>query len=192
MPLVDDAVEGGEQGLDLALSPVQLLGDQQPVRRVVLAEREVVDAASSLPFGKAAPQIALDAGRGLVALLGGLGEQLHDDRRDRRRDTLQPLAGRHRLPGDVAVHPLHRIGRGEGQTAGEHLVKRDAERVEIAAGIDRAVHPPGLFGRHVGERSGDDLGRLGRLALARQARGDAEACEPAPVQSRSSPGCWPA
>ena len=37
---VDDAVEGGEQGLDLARSPVQLLGDQQPVRRVVFAERE--------------------------------------------------------------------------------------------------------------------------------------------------------
>ena len=67
------------------------------------------------PFGQAAPQIALDAGGGLVALLGGLGEQLHDDRRDRRRDVRHPLAGRHRLSGDVAVHPLHRIGRGEGQ-----------------------------------------------------------------------------
>ena len=27
----------------------------------------------------------------------------------------QPLAGRHRLSGDMAVHPLHRIGRGERQ-----------------------------------------------------------------------------
>ena len=59
----DDAVEGGEQGLDLARSPVQLLGDQQPVGRVVFAEREVVDAALALPFGQAAPQIALDARR---------------------------------------------------------------------------------------------------------------------------------
>ena len=42
------------------------------------------------PFRKAAPQIALDAGRGLVALLGSLGEQLHDDCRDRRRDVLRP------------------------------------------------------------------------------------------------------
>ena len=86
--------------------------------------------------------------------------------------------GRHRLSGDVAVHPLHRIGRRERQAAGQHLVERDAERVEIAAGIDRAVHPPGLLGRHVGERAGDDLGRLGRLALARQARRDAEARQP--------------
>ena len=77
-------------------------------------------------------------------------------------------------PGDMAVHPFHGIGRGERQDAGEHLVERDAERVEVAAGIDRAIHPSGLFGRHVGECAGDGLGRLGRLALARKARGDAE------------------
>ena len=116
----------------------------------------------SFPFSEAAPQIALDAGCGLVALLGRLGEQLHDDRRDRGRDVLQPLAGRHRLSRDVAVHPFHRIGRGERQAAGEHLVEGDAEGVEVAAGIDRAVHPAGLLGRHVGERAGDDLRRLGR------------------------------
>ena len=46
-----------------------------------------------LPFGQAAPQIALQAGRGLVALLGRLGEQLHDDRRDGAGDVRQPLAG---------------------------------------------------------------------------------------------------
>ncbi len=92
--------------------------------------------------------------------------------------SVTPLGGRHRLSGDVAVHPLHRIGGREGQRAGQHLVERDAERIEVAAGIDRAVHAPGLLGRHVGERAGDDLGRLGRLPLARQARGDAEAGEP--------------
>ena len=99
-------------------------------------------------------------------------------------------ARRHRLPGDMAVHPFHGIGGGERQDAREHLVKRDAERVEIAAGIDRAVHPSGLLGRHVGERAGDGLGRLGRLAFARQARGDAEAGEPDFVGSVIRPGCW--
>ena len=111
----DDAIEGGEQGLDLARSPVQFLGNQQPVGRVVFAKREGVDAALSLPFSKAAPKIALQAGGGLVALLGGLGEQLHDDGGDRGRDSLQPLAGRHRLSGDMAVHPFHGIGRGKWQ-----------------------------------------------------------------------------
>ena len=78
----------------------------------------------------------------------------------------------------MAVHPFHRIGRREGQNAREHLVQRDAEGVEIAAGVDRAVHPPGLFGCHVGKRTGDDFGRLGRLPLAGQARGDAEPGQP--------------
>ena len=87
---------------------------------------------------------------------------------------LHPLAGRHRLSGDVAVHPLHRIDGGEWQRAGEHLVERDAQRIEVAASIDRAVHSAGLFGRHVGERAGDGLRRLGRLPLARQARSDPE------------------
>ena len=45
-----------------------------------------------LPCRQAAPKIGLDAGGGLVALLGGLGEQLHDDGRDRRRDAVDPLA----------------------------------------------------------------------------------------------------
>ena len=80
----------------------------------------------------------------------------------------------------MAVDPFHRIGGAERQTAGEHLIERDAERIEVAARVDRAVHPPGLFGRHIGERAGDDLGRLGRLTLARQTRGDAEPGEPRP------------
>ena len=45
-----DAVEGRRAGFDLGCSPVQLLGNQQPVRRVVLAEREFVDAALRLPI----------------------------------------------------------------------------------------------------------------------------------------------
>src|SRR6202043_1463802 len=41
----DDAVEGSEQGLDLALPAVELLRDQQPVRYVVSTEREGFDTA---------------------------------------------------------------------------------------------------------------------------------------------------
>ena len=76
-----------------------------------------------LPFRQATPQIARETGGGLVALLGGLGEQLHHDRRERPRDARDPLVGRHRLPGDVAMHPFHRIGRGERQCPGQHFVK---------------------------------------------------------------------
>src|SRR5215813_12131423 len=75
---LDDAVEGGEQGINLARSPVQLLGDQQPVWCVVFAKRKWLDAPMQLPFGKTASKITLDAGGSLVTLLGGLCEQLHD------------------------------------------------------------------------------------------------------------------
>jgi len=112
---LDDAVEGGEQGLDLVRSSVQLLGDQQPVGRIVRAEREVIDAAVSLPIGQTALEIARHSGGSLVALLGRLGEQLHDNLRDGGRDSVQPLARRQGLPRDVAVDPFHGIGRSERQ-----------------------------------------------------------------------------
>jgi len=144
----------------------------------VLAQREVVDAALTLPIGQTAPQVALEAGRGLVALLGRLGEQLHDDPGHGGQDSLDPLGGRRRPAGHMAVDPLHGIGRGERQRAREHLIERDAERIEVAARIDRAVHPSGLLGRHIGQRAGDGLRRLEPLSLARKPRGDAEAGEP--------------
>ena len=127
------------------------------------------------PLRQAAPEIALQAGGGLVALLGRLGEQLHDDRPRPAPDT-----SRNRSPGGTGCRAIwqctHSIGSDavNGKTAGEHLVERDAERVEVAAGIDRAVHPPGLFGGHVGERPGDHLGRRrapgARAADARRCR----------------------
>ena len=131
-----------------------------------------------LPFRQAAPQIGLDAGGGLVALLGGLGEELHHDCRERPRDARDPLMGRHRLPRDMAVHPLHRIGGGEGELPRQHFVEGDTQSIEIAAGVHRAVHPAGLFRRHVGERPGDHLRRRGGLVLARQTRGNAEPRQP--------------
>ncbi len=78
----------------------------------------------------------------------------------------------------MAVDPLHGIGRGERQRAREHLIERDAERIEVAVRIDRAVHPSRLLGRHIGQSAGNGFGRLERLSLARKPRGDAEAGEP--------------
>ena len=50
-------IEGRKEGVDLGLAAIQLFRDQQPVRHVVRAEREWVDAAVRLPFRQAAPQI---------------------------------------------------------------------------------------------------------------------------------------
>jgi hypothetical protein len=49
-----------------------------------------------------------------------------------------------------------------------------SEYKSLRASIER-IHPSRLFGRHVGQRAGDDLWRRGRLTLARQSRGNAEA-----------------
>ena len=88
MPRGDDPIERGKEGGDLARAAVQFLRDQEPSRHVVLAERKSSMRPLRLPFGEASPKIALDARGGLVALLGGLGEQLHDDGGNRRRDRL--------------------------------------------------------------------------------------------------------
>ena len=70
------------------------------------------------------------------------------------------------------------IGSGKWEHASEYLVQSDAQRVEIATGIHRAIHAPGLLGGHVGEGAGNDLGRRRRQALAGESGGDAKAGQP--------------
>ena len=131
------------------------------------AQREWIDATMRLPFRQAPPKIGFQAGGGLVALLGVLGEELHDDGRQRPGDC-GAITRRCRLARNVAVDPLQGVGGGKRQRARKHLVQGDAHRVKIAASINRAIHAAGLFGRHVGEGAGNDLRRRGRLRLARQ------------------------
>src|ERR1700722_20028730 len=114
----------------------------------------------------------------LVAVLGGLSEELHHNSGERVRDARDPLVGRHRLPRDMPVHPLHRIGGGEGKLPRQHFVEGDTQRIEIAAGVHRAVHPASLFWRHVWERPGDYVRRRWGLMLARETRGYAEPGQP--------------
>ena len=46
----DDAIERGEQGVDLAVPPVQLLGDHEAIRSVMSAGSEVVDDIRRTPI----------------------------------------------------------------------------------------------------------------------------------------------
>ena len=169
-----DAVEGGKQGGDLALASVELLRDHQPLRRVLQTKRERLDPADRLPGGEALAEIRLDSRGGLVALLGGLREKLHDDHRKGSRHRPCKLDQRDGLSRDVTVDQLDRVNCGERQHAGQQFVKGDPQRVQVASGVDRAVHPASLLRRHVGEGAGDHLGRLRGLTLAQQARGDAK------------------
>src|SRR5258706_15877046 len=141
----------------------------------MFTEREFADTLFAIPFGKAAPKIALQASRGLIAFLGSLREQLCNDSRYGMRNILSPLSRCQRLFGYVAMYPLDWFRCREGQSACQQFVQRHPEGIEIAARIDRTIHPPRLFRCHVRERSRDELGRFRRLALAKQSRGNAKA-----------------
>jgi hypothetical protein len=123
-------------------------------------------------------QVGRHASSRLIPVLRGLGEQFHDGRRERPRQAGSVLGGRHGATRDMAVHQLHRVRGGKRQLPGEHLVQRDAQGIQIAARVDRAVHAAGLLGGHVGQRAGDYLRRFGGRVLAQQAGRDAEACQP--------------
>src|SRR5580704_5591072 len=68
-----------KQRIDLTLPPVQLLGYQQSVRRVVRTQSERVDAIMRLPVRQAAPKIGFQTRSSLIALLRIVREEPHDD-----------------------------------------------------------------------------------------------------------------
>src|SRR5262245_42102283 len=161
------AIKGSEQQSGVGLASVELFRDHELFRCILSTEWERGDAAGRLPLCKAAAKIGFNAGCGLIALLGGLGEQLHHNRRQLSRDLRCPFNGWHRLARDVTVDPLNWICRREWQCPGEQLVECYTESVEIAARIHRAVHSPSLLGCHVSERADNDFGRSKYLMFAR-------------------------
>jgi len=72
-----------------------------------------------------------------------------------------------RLARNVAVDPLQGVGGHKRQHATKHQVQGDAQGVKIAPSINRAIHTAGLFGRHVGERAGNNLWRCRCLTFMR-------------------------
>src|SRR5258706_3131976 len=107
-----------------------------------------------LPFGQAPSKISFQPGSTLVALLGVLGEELHDNGRQRLGDC-SALIWRCRPASNVALDPLQWGGGGKPQPACKDLVQSGAQRVEIAAPISSAVHAAGLVVRQRGQRAGN-------------------------------------
>ncbi len=173
-----DALEGGQQRVDLALAAIERLRNPETVGGVVRAEREGSDPPVRFPFGEAAAQVGFEAGGGLVALLHRLREQLQHDEGDGGGNRSDPLVGRDRLARDMTVDQLEGIGRRERRRACQHLVEGGAQGIEIAARIDRTIDAAGLLRRHVGQRPGHDFGRRAAVLVLGRARGDAEAGEP--------------
>src|SRR6266403_3336186 len=175
------ALERTEQHLNLACSPIQLLGNQQTIWNVMFAEREIGDASALIPFSEAAAKIALRTEGRLVTFFRSFGDQFHHDRGKTARYGFYSLVRRHRMACDVTMNQFHRIRSRKGQATGQHFVKRHPERIKVTARINGPIHSSGLFGRHVAKCSRDELGRLERLTLARKPRGDTKTGKPDPA-----------
>jgi hypothetical protein len=160
---------------------VQALRDQKAIRNISPAQGKGLDPAARFPVGEAPPKVGLQTAGGLVPVLGVLGKQLHHDRGHGLRDPGYPFVRRRRLPRHVTMDPLEGLGCRERPRSRQHLVEGDPTGVQVAARIDRPIHAPGLLRGHVGERPGDDGGRLGGLSLVLHARREAESREPDPT-----------
>jgi hypothetical protein len=105
---------------------------------------------SAVKSGQAFLQISREAFSGLITVRRLLRKKLEDDGGNLRRQIGCSFFGRGRRADHVAVYPFLHSGCKKRQGAGEQLVERDAERIEIASAIDRTVHPTGLFRRDIG------------------------------------------
>src|SRR5882672_4284629 len=141
------------------------------------AQQEWTDATIGLPFLQALPKISFKTGGTLIALLGVFGEEFHSNKRQ-RLGHCSAINRRYRQTRNLAVDPLQGVSDRKWQCACKHLVQGDAQRVEIASSINRAIHTAGLFGCQVGERACNHLRWRRCLTLGRQSRGNPEACKP--------------
>ena len=124
-------------------------------------------------------QVGQHLGGRLVAIRRILGHQLQDQPVELRR---QVRAVDQHAAGDLA-HLLRApappaVARWNGGIAGQHVVKGDTQRVEVAAVIERMALR--LLGAHV-ERRSHRHARLGQVrALARPGRGTGRNRRPSP------------
>jgi hypothetical protein len=93
----------------------------------------------------------------LGACGGVLRQQTHHDVRECRRNIRAAIRQRRRRLGEMRRGDRASRPTAERVSAGEHLVRDDAERVEVRAMIRRRV-AHGLLGRHVRRRPHRDAG----------------------------------
>src|SRR2546428_10215693 len=151
-PPLARAVEGPDELFHLSVPPIELLGDQKEVRDVPPSEGKVRDRSIRLPLVGTDTEVVLEPERALVPLLGSLGEELHDDPRERPRNRGLDLGGCGRRLRDVRVDQLEGVVGAERTGAGQQLVEHDAERVEVRAVVRYTIRPPGLLRGRVVER----------------------------------------
>jgi hypothetical protein len=130
-----------------------------------------------LPLVQANIEVELEPGRALVALIRRLGQELVNNAAEHVGDVGLKLAHPPRRARQMTMHPFDRIVGHEGQLTREHLVKGDAQRIQIGALIDCAAHAPRLLGGNIGERAlqseAAQLDLVGRLVDDQALRPDA-------------------
>jgi hypothetical protein len=112
-----------------------------------------------------------------------------------RKFGLEARRGNRLLPNDEE-HRVHRCLALEGETAGQHLVQDDAQRVDVGRGADRHAAAVDLLGCHVVRRA-DDLAAAGQVFLVVERPGEAEVgdlgtrSQETGVRSQRKPGSRP-
>ena len=108
------------------------------------------------------------------AVLGRRLQRLGQRLLDRRGDVGAQLPDGDRLAAQPRDHHFLRVAALEGELAGEHLERHDAERVDVAARIERLAAD--LLGTHELGRAEDDTrrGELGDRGIGAALLGETE------------------
>ena len=115
--------------------------------------------------------------RALVAVLGCLGQELHHDPGEGRRQVRIEGMG---VTGAWATWQCSspRASAGKRRPAHEQPVEGGPQGIEIGTVVDATVHAPGLFRRDIGQVPLDGRRRLQRDLALGKLISDAEADEP--------------
>ena len=107
---------------------------------------ERIDAPLALPLAAAALQVGLQGGHRLVAVLGHLGEQLHDQVAERARQARLQLVERQRARGHRVMEDLQHVPAHDGRPTSQQPIEHRAEGVAVGPSVDGPVHAARLLG----------------------------------------------
>ncbi len=164
-------VDGGAQ-----LAELLLAADEDAAGEAVEGVRLVLGRGAGQGRGQVDRlELVADLGGVRGAVLRSLGEQPQDERLERRGHVGAQPRGRHWHRAQVLAHDRDGVVARERRLAGEHLVEKGTERVEVGARVGRPAQR--LLGRQVGD--GPDQGALALGAGAALAgQGEPEVAEP--------------
>jgi hypothetical protein len=169
----DEAAEA-TQGAGPVVAQLGELGFAADERGLVIEGAGLVVAAEGGRVAEAvdAGEVGGEAGGGLVAVVGVLGEQASDDRGEGGRAGRGELAQVGRGDDGVHAQELAEVVGEEGRAAAGTLEEHGAEGIEVGAAVERALQHAGLLGGAVDERAGDLAGLVAGAGVGGEAEVD--------------------